>query len=406
MLSENKIMLRRMAFLIILFGLLAVPTVTIGAANGAVWKAEYFGNAYLIGEPSIKRDEQVVNFDWGLASPGSNIPSDNFSARFGTDVYFEAGVYRFSALADDRVRVSVAFQPVIDTFDNPKPGQLLSADVTLPAGVHHLQIDYREETYSAYISFNWARVDGSNAPQLPIVNVSAPLINPNRWTVAYYANPNLSEPFVYKESTDSPSRNFGSGAPNGTMPVDNFSARWESVQPLEGGTYQIRVRADDGVRIYVNGSQVIDEWHGATGQIYTATFTLPRGDHRFTVEFYEAGGFAFVEYNLVRLENSTVGTLYTLPGTNPAPSTISNTPNLPPTGYLITAADTLIVRSGPARSFARIGTIPYEAEANILGRNSSSTWWLVEYNGVVGWVSAQFGRIQPGANINDIPVAG
>jgi len=397
-------MLRKTLFFIVLLMVLAAPTL---ATDAPVWKAEYFNNPYLIGEPSIKRDEHGINLDWGLASPASDFPSDNFSARFGTDVYFDAGTYRFSALADDRVRVSVAFQPVIDTFDAPKPGQLLSADVTLPAGVHHLQIDYREETFTAYISFNWARVDGSNAPQLPLVNVSAPLINPNRWTAAYYANPNLSEPFVYKESADSPSRNFGSGAPNGTMPVDNFSARWESVQPLEGGTYQIRVRADDGVRVYVNGSVVIDQWHGATGEIYSATLNLPRGDHRFTVEFYEAGGLAYVEYNLVRLESTTVGTLYTLPGTNPAPSTnVNNTQNLPPTGYLITAADNLIVRSGPGRSFARVGTIPYQAEANILGRNSSSTWWFVDYNGVVGWVSAQFGRIQVGANFNSIPVAG
>lgn len=396
-------MIRRITFLIILFTALTVPA---HATDGSVWKAEYFSNPYLIGEPSIKRDEHGINLDWGLASPAPGFPSDNFSARFATDVYFDAGVYRFSALADDRVRVSVAFQPIIDTFDAPKPGQLLSADVTLPAGVHHLQIDYREETFTAYLSFSWARVDGSNAPQLPIVNISAPLINPNRWTAAYYANPDLSEPFVYKESTDSPSRNFGSGAPNGTMPVDNFSARWESVQPLEAGTYQIRVRADDGVRIYVNGSRVIDQWHGATGQIYTATFTLPRGDHRFSVEFYEAGGLAFVEYNLVRLESSTVGALYTLPGTMTSPSTINNAPIPSPTGYLVTAADSLIVRNGPGRSFTRVGTIPYQAEANILGRNSSSTWWFVDYNGVVGWVSAQFGRIQPGANINSIPITG
>jgi hypothetical protein len=396
-------MMRKIAFLFILFAALAVPT---GATDGVVWKAEYFDNPYLIGEPAIRRDERGINFDWGLASPAPDFPSDNFSARFGTDVYFDAGTYRFSVLADDRVRVSVAFQPVIDTFNAPKPGQQLSADVTLPAGVHHLQIDYREETFTAYLSFNWARVDSSGAPQLPIANISAPLINPNRWTAAYYANPNLSEPFIYKESADSPSRNFGSGAPNGTMPVDNFSARWESIQPLEGGTYQIRVDADDGVRVYVNGSLVIDQWHGATGQIYTATLTLPRGDHRFTVEFYEAGGLAFVEYNLVRLESSIIGTLYTLPGTNPVSAVTSNTPNLPPTDYTITAADSVVIRNGPGRSFTRIGTIPYQAQANILGRNSSSTWWYVDYNGVAGWVSAQFGRIQSGANINSIPVAG
>jgi hypothetical protein len=398
-------MLRKFFLLAILLFALALAVPVTVAQTGVTWNAEYFGNPYLLGD-ALKRQESAVNFDWGLASPANNIPSDGFSARFATDVYFDAGTYRFSVLADDRVRVSVAFQPVVDTFNNPQPGTLLSADVTLPVGVHHLQIDYSEDTFTAYLSFNWARLDGSGGPQLPVVNVSAPLINPNPWAAAYYANTSLADPPVYTQSVESPSRNFGSGAPNGTMSVDNFSVRWESVQPLQAGTYQIRVRADDGVRIYVNGGLVIDQWHSATGEIYTATATLPKGDHRFTVEYYEASGFAFVEYNLVLLGGTTIGSLYTLSGSAGSASAASNAPVPPPTGYNITAGDALNIRSGPDVSFERVGKMPYKAQAAILGRDSTTTWWQIDYNGIVGWVSARIGRIEPGANINSIPITG
>ena len=174
-------MLRKLILIIALLVIVAPAA----AQGGVVWKAEYYDNPYLIGNRVILRQEERINFDWGLASPGKDVPSDNFSARFTADIYFAAGTYRFTALADDSVRVSVAFQPIIDTFDRPQPGTQLSADVPLPEGVQHVQVDYREEVREAYLTFDWARIDPtSDAPQLPVLLTSAPLVNPNPWEAA------------------------------------------------------------------------------------------------------------------------------------------------------------------------------------------------------------------------------
>jgi hypothetical protein len=48
--------------------------------------------------------------------------------------------------------------------------------------------------------------------------------------------------------------------------------------------------------------------------------------------------------------------------------------------------------------------MPFEAQAAVLARDASNIWWMIDYNGVVGWVSQRIGRIEPGANINSIPV--
>ena len=402
-------MLRNLMMMITLL----VTAIPAAAQDGVVWKAEYFDNPYLIGRLVTTRPESHINFDWGLSSPDRRVPDDNFSARFTADVYFPAGNYRFSVLADDRVRVSVAFQPIIDTFERPQPGTQLSADVPLPEGVHHLQIDYREDVSEAYLSFSWARIDpGSDAPQLPVLLTSAPLVNPNPWEAAYYANPTLSEPFQFKRTEpQGPARGFSTNPPREDLPADNFSVRWESIQPLAAGTYQIRVRADDGVRVYIDGNRVIDQWHTATGQIYTHTFTVEQGNYRFTVEHYDATGNAFVDYNLVLLSGQSYDGLYTLPGSGAsAPAAAAPAAQIPanaqPTGYLVTAADNVNLRGGPGRNFAVVGKLPFEAQAAVLGRDASLIWWLVDYNGTVGWVSARFGRIQPDANINQIPVVG
>ena len=371
-------MLKRFGLLALLLLLMAQPTV---AQDG--WQAEFYKNPYLLGDP-VKQ----------------HFPVDYFSARFTTFRYFDAGLYRLSILADDSVRVSVDGNAVIDSFDPPRPGSLLTADVTLTAGQHSIQIDYRENTLTAYVSFDWARLDGSGGPSLPVIDTSAPLININPWTVAYYQNTDLSGAPVRIASDGDPSRNFGLGAPIPEMDGDNFSVRWESLQPLDAGTYQVRVRADDGIRVYVDGGLVIDQWHGAADVIYTATVPLSAGDHRFVVEYYEAQGSAFTEYNLARLGGSVLSGSTSVSNPPPAPTAVT----LPATGYRITAADNLNIRSGPGLSFAVVGKMAYNTQADILGRVADDTWWLIRYNGVSGWVASYLGRIEADANINSIPI--
>jgi hypothetical protein len=392
----------RFLILLTLALLIAAPA---AAQSGVVWKAEYYDNPYLIGSKEYEQQESAIAFDWGLGSP-RDLPDDNFSIRFTTDVYFPAGTYRFSALADDRVRVSVAYAPVINTFDKPQPGVLLSADVPLPEGVHHIQVDYREETKEAYVNVGWALLTpGSDAPQLPVLFTSAPALTPNPWQAAYFDNPNLNEPHVFKRNEPSASRTFNTDPPRPGMPADNFSVRWESIQPLDDGTYQIRVRADDGVRVYINGNRVIDEWHNATGQIYTHTFTIPKGEYRLTVEYYDNTGPGFVDFNIVLLDSRPIDQLYTLPGSGGAAQQAAPPADVPPpSGYLITAGDALNIRSGPGTNFEVIGKMPFEAQAAVLARDASNIWWMIDYNGVVGWVSQRIGRIEANANINSIPV--
>ncbi|MFO8006741.1 MAG: PA14 domain-containing protein, partial [Candidatus Brocadiia bacterium] len=66
-----------------------------------------------------------------------------------------------------------------------------------------------------------------------------------------------------------PTVNFdwGSGSPDASMGADTFSVRWTGqVEPLYSETYTFTTRSDDGVRLWVNGQSVIDNWtdHGPT----------------------------------------------------------------------------------------------------------------------------------------------
>lgn len=52
------------------------------------------------------------------------------------------------------------------------------------------------------------------------------------------------------------------GSPIDTVPADHFTVRWTGrIQPLVSGTHTFTIRADDGVRLWIDGKLLIDTWH-------------------------------------------------------------------------------------------------------------------------------------------------
>jgi len=64
----------------------------------------------------------------------------------------------------------------------------------------------------------------------------------------------------------------------------------------------------------------------------------------------------------------------------------------------------LNIRSGPGLNFPIIGRIPFDGRAFLLGRNSLNTWFLVNFNGTGGWVSARFALLPNGFNPARVPL--
>lgn len=87
---------------------------------------------------------------------------------------------------------------------------------------------------------------------------------------------------------------WGSGSPMSGIPNDNFSVRWTGMLLVPStGDYSFQLAADNGVRLYVNGTQVISKWTTASGT-YTATVTgLTAGTYvSLMLEYYEYDGGA------------------------------------------------------------------------------------------------------------------
>ena len=190
----------------------------------------------------------------------------------------------------------------------------------------------------------------------------------NAWTAEYFNNTSLAGPPALIRSETLPDGEWGFGSPAPGITADNFSVRWTTTAFLNGGTYQISVRADDGVRVFVDGVLYINQWQLSAGRFYQANIPLAAGNHTFVVEYFEAAEVALMLYN------------FDLLGPVPAPGT--------PQARV--TAQYLNVRALPNASAAVLDVISLGQVYPIIGRNAANTWWQINVNGTIGWVSARF----------------
>jgi hypothetical protein len=80
---------------------------------------------------------------------------------------------------------------------------------------------------------------------------------------------------------------WGAGGPAG-VEVDGFSARWTGTFSFPTqSTYTFTAETDDGMRVWVDGAILIDEWRNQSAT-FTASRSLTAGSHAVKVEYYEA----------------------------------------------------------------------------------------------------------------------
>ena len=88
--------------------------------------------------------------------------------------------------------------------------------------------------------------------------------------------------------------NWGSGSPNNVIAANTFSVRWQGqVQPNYSQTYTFYTTSDDGVRLWVNGTQLVNNWtnHGPTEN--SGTIALTAGQkYDLRLEYYDNTGSA------------------------------------------------------------------------------------------------------------------
>jgi len=107
------------------------------------------------------------------------------------------------------------------------------------------------------------------------------------WQAAYWNNMTLSGSPALQRNDTNLDFDWGGGSPDPTIQANGFSARWARYLDLQAGTWRFAATSDDGMRVYVNGELVINDWSDHSARTVTADKYLGGGHHLVVVEYYE-----------------------------------------------------------------------------------------------------------------------
>lgn len=248
--------------------------------SASQWYAQYYNNMTVSGA-STDRCDAAIDYDWGSGGPtGVGVGTDNFSVRWTSRRFFSAGEYQFASTTDDGVRVYVDGTLIIDKWILQGPTTWYGT-AALSEGLHTVVMEFYEN-------------GGGAVAKLRVDPVPPPVTCANgEYAAEYYSNMTLSNAPLTRRCETAINYDWGSGSPaNSGVGPDYFSVRWTGTRTFAGGDVTFATTTDDGVRLYLDGVLLIDQWILQGPTTYTATVNVPAGDHVIMMEYYENGGGA------------------------------------------------------------------------------------------------------------------
>jgi len=272
----------------------AVTVVAAPVGQGTGLSATYFDNMDFTG-PTLTRTDATVNFNWGSGSPAASIAPDTFSARWTGQVqprYTET--YTFHTTTDDGVRLYVNNQLIINNWTNHSP-TVNSGTITLTAGQKYdIRLEYFENGGGAVMKLEWqsARQAREVIPQSQLF-LPAAAVPSAGLTATYFDNKDFTGASVTRTDANV-NFNWGTGAPVAGIGADTFSARWTGqITARYTETYTFFTTSDDGIRLWVNGQLIINQWNDHAPTTHSGTIALTAGQPvDIRLEYYENGGGA------------------------------------------------------------------------------------------------------------------
>ncbi|MEK3798596.1 PA14 domain-containing protein [Peribacillus sp. FSL H8-0477] len=117
------------------------------------------------------------------------------------------------------------------------------------------------------------------------------------WRAVYYPTVNFKGAKV-SCTVNSINFSWGSKSPAKKIPSSKFSATFEKKMTVsKTTTYVLMGKADDGLRIYVDGKRKVNEWK-AGERNFEKQVKLTKGNHTIRVEYYNIGKNAKLKVNI------------------------------------------------------------------------------------------------------------
>ncbi len=167
-------------------------------------------------------------------------------------------------------------------------------------------------------------------PPPPPTPTPDPGISITDWRGEYWNNKDLSGPPTLVRNDLAVTFDWGYGSPAANIPADYFSARWTRRVAFPAGTYRFFTRTDDGVRLWVDGALLINQWKIQSPTTYAADIYLEGGEHDIRMEYYEEtlGAVAILSWQRVDVYPEWHAEYYNNPDLRGNPILVRNEPSV------------------------------------------------------------------------------
>ena len=260
------------------------------------------------------RQDNSINFSW-VGSPAPGVNASNYSVYWQGGIVFTEGWKTFTITSDGGVQLLIDGRLVFDQSNNAtlqtwKPVIYTMSDspfvnpghAAANGAYHRVEVRYSHTTGPAQIAIAYTDEDLSLVP-----------IPADAWRADYFSTKTLNG-YITSRLETAINNDYVDGSPDPGIGGDNFSARWQGNWNLLAGTYSFMATTDDGMRVWLDGSLVLNHWQAQPATTYTFSKTFATaGSHLIKVEYYDGGGQATAKFGWVRiLPNVTVSGLVTL----------------------------------------------------------------------------------------------
>ncbi|MEZ0486599.1 PA14 domain-containing protein [Fibrella aquatica] len=218
---------------------------------------------------------------------------NNYGLRYVGYVSVPAdGVYTFYTNSDDGSKLFIGNTEVVNN-DGGHAEQERSGTIGLKAGVHAITIIYFQGGggQAMTVSYGGPGLNKQQIPSSAYLHVGEVVTSDGTGLRAeYFNNATISGNPVMTRTDATVDFDWGNGSPSSGINTDYFSVRWTGkVKAPVTGNYTFSTSTDDGVRLWVNGKLIVDDWNGrATKTNNSPTVALIAGQrYDIRMEYFD-----------------------------------------------------------------------------------------------------------------------
>ncbi|MEY2409428.1 MAG: hyaluronate lyase, partial [Verrucomicrobiota bacterium] len=239
---------------------------------------------------ALLRTDSTVNFNWSTSAPVAQLTADHFSVRWtGKLQARHAGTHLFHTVSDEGVRLWVDGRLLIDHWNAHTLDEDSGSIPLLPGRYYDIVMEHYEDTGDAAAQLYWTQpgVPREIIPQSQLYSANTGL------RATYFSGTNLLTTLITRID-HTVNFSWTNSSPDPVLLPGPFSVRWTGkVRAKQGGVYSFSTLSDDGVRLWIGGQSLVNNWTVHPAVLNTSNITLATGQlYSVTLEYFDVGGDA------------------------------------------------------------------------------------------------------------------